>query len=237
MTRISETIDTRRPGAATARFGALALPLGIAVTVGATAVHPHREDVMNDPVVFAEYASRGDWITVHFAQWAGALLLAAGLIALFSALRPGSLPARLGLAASGQFAAAITALQVIDGVALKWAVDAWAAAPPDAETPYFAAAQALRWSEYGFQSYSNILLGLAIGLAGLAILRGATYPRWLGYVALGSAAAWIAHGTTVAYIGLFDSAPRLVGMALLALFVAGLAPRLWRHGRDRTPAS
>jgi hypothetical protein len=66
---------------------------------------------------------------------------------------PGSGPPRFGLAATGQAAAAITALQVVDGIALKWAVDTWAAAPEGPEkTAAFAAANALRWTEYGFQS-------------------------------------------------------------------------------------
>jgi hypothetical protein len=62
---------------------------------------------------------------------------------------------------------------------------------------------------YGFQSYSDILLGLALKLHGLAIARGTGYPRWLDYPAIGSA-AWITHGLMVAHIGLFDPIPRLV---------------------------
>src|SRR4030095_15983944 len=94
---------------------------------------------------------------------------------------------RLCRAAPGQAPAAIIALQAVDGIALKWAVDTWATAPegPD-KTAAFAAAQALRWTEYAFQSYSNILLGLAIGLYGLAIAQGAGLPRWLGYLGIGS---------------------------------------------------
>ncbi len=232
---------TRRPGTAAIRFGALALPLGIVTTLVATQIHPHREHPMNDPVVFTEYAHDSDWITVHFAQWAGTLLLFAGLLGVYYAIRardPGSVPARLGLAATGQAAAGITALQAVDGIALKWAVDNWFALPDGQEkTAAFAAAEALRWAEYGFQSYSNILIGLAVGLFGLAIARGAGYPRWLGYLALGSAAGWITHGLTVAYIGLFDSIPRLIGIALLALFAAGIAPLMWRRGRPQPTTS
>jgi hypothetical protein len=230
-----DTTASRGSGAAAIRFGALALPLGIITTLVATQIHPHREDVMNNPVVFTEYAHDSDWITVHFAQWAGALLLFAGLLGVYYAIRarnPGSVPARLGLAATGQAAAGITALQAVDGIALKWAVDNWFALPhgPD-KTAAFAAADALRWTEYGFQSYSNILIGLAVGLFGLAITRGTGYPRWLGYLALGSACGWITHGLAVAYVGLFDSIPRLIGIALLALFAAGMAPLMWRRSR------
>ena len=233
--------QTRRWG--TARFGAVALPLGLVTTLVATQIHPHRENVMNDQAVFTEYALDSDWITVHFAQSAGALLLFGGLFAVYHAIRsrtgPRSTLARLGLAATAQATAAITALQAVDGIALKWAVDTWATASegPD-KTAAFAAAQALRWTEYAFQSYSNIRLGLAIGLYGLAIARSAALPRWLGYVAIGSASGWIIHGTMVAYVGLFDSIPRLIGIALLALFAAGAAPLMWRtDGARATTAS
>jgi hypothetical protein len=244
MSSTTSTLDTpdlQRSGSAVIRFGAVALPLGLITTFVATAIHPHREHPMNDPVVFTEYAQDSDWIAVHFVQWAGSLLLFAGLLGVYYAIRsrtgPGSGLARFGLAATGQATAAVTALQVVDGVALKWAVDAWVAAPEGAEqTAAFAAAQALRWTEYAFQSYSNILLGLALGLYGLAIARGTGYPRWLGYLAIGSAAAWITHGLLVAHIGLFDSIPRLVAQVLLVVFAAAIAPLMWRRSRPRSTA-
>ena len=222
-------------GRAAVRIGAVALPLGVIAPIVATAIHPHRENVLDNPAVFTEYAQSSDWIAIHFAQWIGALLLFAGLLGVYYAIRertgPGSGLSRFGLAATAQAAAAITALQAVDGIALKWAVDAWTAAPADEKGAVFAAAEALRWTEYAFQSYSNILIGLALGLYGLAIARGSRYPRWIGWIAIGSAVAWITHGVMVAYVGLFDSIPRLVGMALLAVFAVGIAPRIWRATR------
>jgi hypothetical protein len=231
--------DRRRSESAVIRIGAVALPLGLITALAATAIHPHREHPMNDPAVFAEYAQDSDWIAVHFAQWAGSLLLFAGLLGVYYAIRPrtgpGSGLARLGLAAAGQATAAITALQAVDGVALKWAADAWVAAPEGPEkTAAFAAAEALRWTEYGFHSYANILLGLAVGLYGLAIARGTGYPRWLGYLAVGSAAGWITHGLMAAHIGLFDSIPRLVAQVLLVAFAAGIAPLMWRRSQPHS---
>jgi hypothetical protein len=87
-------------------------------------------------------------------------------------------------------------------------VDAWASAPADQEGAAFAAAEALRWTEYSLQSFSNILLGLTPILYGLTIAVGAAYPRCLGWVAAGSGVAWIVHGLMVPYIGFFDSPPR-----------------------------
>ena len=73
-------------------------------------------------------------------------------------------------------------LQAVDGVALKWAVDEWASAPADQQAAAFAAAKVARWTEYSFESYSNILLRLTLILYGLAIALGTVYPRWLGWI-------------------------------------------------------
>ncbi len=148
--------------------------------------------------------------------------------------------ARFGLVAELLAGAALTMLQAVDGVALKWAVDAWASAPADQEVAAFAAAEALRWTEYALQSYSNILLGLTLILYGLAIALGTVYPRWLGWVAAGSGVAWIVHGLMVPYVGLFDSIPRLVAIVLMALWAFIIAVLMWRNssrGRIARPAS
>src|SRR5215208_957049 len=167
---------------------------------------------MDNPAVFMEYAQSDSWVAVHLAQWLAALLVFGGWIALYYFLtaRPDSSAgvARFGFGAAVLTLASITMLQAVDGVALKWAVDAWASAPADQEVAAFAAAEAVRWTEYALQSYSNILLGLTLILYGLAIALGTVYPRWLGWVAAGSGVAWIVHGLMVPYIGLFDSPPR-----------------------------
>jgi len=131
-------------------------------------------------------------------------------------------------------------LQAVDGVALKWAVDTWASAPADQEVAAFSAAAALRWTEYSLQSYSFILLGLTFILYGLSIVLGTVYPRWLGWVAVGSGVAWIVHGLMVPYVGLFDSIPRLVAIVLMALWAFIIGVLMWRNssrGRIARPES
>ncbi len=125
-------------------------------------------------------------------------------------------------------------MQAVDGTALKWAVDAWVAAPAGQKDAAFSAAQALRWTEYAFQSYSNVLLGLTYLFFGLAVAVGAFGPRWLGWVAVASGAAWIVHGVMVTYIGLFDSMPRLIAMLLLGVWVFGTAFLMWRDAGHST---
>jgi hypothetical protein len=228
----------------TTRVGALALPLGIILLVVATAIHTSREDVMDNPAVFMGYAQSDSWVAVHLAQWLAALLVFGGWIALYYSLtaRPDSSAgvARFGFGAAVLTLASITMLQAVDGVALKWAVDAWASAPADQEVAAFAAAEAVRWTEYALQSYSNILLGLTLILYGLAIALGTVYPRWLGWVAAGSGVAWIVHGLMVPYIGFFDSIPRGVALILLAVWAFIMAFLMWRdssRGRIARPQS
>jgi len=224
--------------AITTRIGAIALPLGIILLVVSTAMHPSREDAMDNLAVFMEYAQSDSWIAVHLAQWFAALLIIGGLVALYYSIttkpEADAAVARFGLAAAVLTAASVTMLQAVDGVALKWAVDAWAGAPADQEVAAFAATEALRWTEYSLQSFSNILLGFTLILYGLAIALGTVYPRWLGWVAVGSGVAWITHGLMVPYIGLFDSIPRGVAQVLMYLWAFIMAVLMWRNSsRER----
>jgi hypothetical protein len=241
-------MDARtRAEAITTRIGALALPLGVILLVVSTIIHPSGE-VMNNPVIFMVYAQDDSWIAVHFGQWFGGLLFFGGLIAVYYSItaRPDSGAgvaagvARFGFAAAVLTLASNTILQIVDGVALKWAVDAWASAPADQETATFAVAEGLRWTEYGLQGYSNILLGLTLILYGLAIALGTVYPRWVGWVAAGSGVAWIVHGLMVPYIGLFSSPPRGVALVLMYLWAFIMAFLMWRNssrGRIARPES
>ena len=220
--------------AITTRIGAIALPLGIILYVVATAVfHPNREAPMDNPAIFTEYAQSDSWVAVHLAQWFAALLLIGGLVALYYSIttkpEANAAVARFGFAAALLTGASLTMLQAVDGVALKWAVDTWARVPADQEAVAFSAAQALRWTEYSLQSYSNILLGLTFILYGLAIALSSVYPRWLGWLAAASGVAWIVHGVMVPYVGLFDSIARLVAIVLMALWAFIIAVLMWRN--------
>jgi hypothetical protein len=220
--------------AITTRIGAIALPLGIILFVVVTAIfHPNREAPMDNPAIFTEYAQSDSWVAVHLAQWFAALLIIGGLVALYYSIttkpEANAAVARFGFAAALLTGASLTMLQAVDGVALKWAVDAWASAPAGGEVAAFSAAQALRWTEYALQSYSFILLGLTFILYGLTIALGSVYPRWLGWLAAAFGVAWIVHGLMVPYIGLFDSIPRLVAIVLMALWAFIIAVLMWRN--------
>jgi hypothetical protein len=242
---------TRQVGgddAITTRLGAVALPLGILVLVVAEIFHPSREDPMDFPAVFMEYAQSNIWTTDHLAEYFGFLLLLGGLVALYYSVsaRPGvgAGLAPFGLAAAVTTAASYTVLQAVDGIALKRAVDAWASAPSAQNAAAFAAAETVRWIEIAMNSLSFFLAGLTLFLYGLAIVLGSVYPRWVGLMAAIFGAALMYDGAVVvAYEGFVPSIIKIVGLFLLAVWAFIMAFLMWRNagrqsgGVRRTVAS
>jgi hypothetical protein len=215
------------------RIGAVSLAVGLIGVVVFEALHPAREDPNNNPRVFAEYAADGDWTTVHLGALAGALLLIGGLVALCGSLGLGPSTsaawARLATAAAVTSAAAYGVLQVVDGVALKRAVDALVAAPAPDRTAAFAAAQTVRWTEYGLNSLTFSLVGVTLVLVGVALMTGDQFPRWLGAWALAAGMAYIVKGLGVAYSGFAASVPGLIALALFGTWVVTMVVIMWRR--------
>jgi hypothetical protein len=125
--------------AITTRMGAVALPIGIVLIAISEIFHPAREDPMNFPAVFREYAHSDVWTTAHLGEYFGLLFLLGGLVALYYSVsaRPGAGAglAPFGLAAAVTTAASFTVLQAVDGVTLRYAVDAWASVPAPRRRP------------------------------------------------------------------------------------------------------
>src|SRR5215216_1273015 len=119
--------------AITTKIGAVTLPLAVIVLVVTEYFHPSREDPMDFPAVFMEYAHSDIWTAVHLGEYFGFLLLLGGLVALYYYVtnQPGMGAglAPFGLAAAVTTAGSYTVLQAVDGITLKRAVDAWASAP------------------------------------------------------------------------------------------------------------
>jgi hypothetical protein len=67
-------------------------------------------------------------------------------------------------------------------VALKQAVDAWSSAPAAEKATRFASAEAIRWLEWGTNSYWNFMPGLALVLFAIVIVWTARIPRPIGYL-------------------------------------------------------
>jgi hypothetical protein len=224
--------------AITTRMGAVALPIGIVVIAIAEIFHPAREDPMDFPAVFEEYAKSDVWTTVHLGEYFGFLLLLGGLVALYYSVRArpsvGAGLAPFGHAAAVATAASFTVLQAVDGITLRYAVDAWVSAPAAQKPAAFAAAEVARWTEIGLNSLSYFLAGLTLLLFGLAIALGRVYPRWVGLMAAISGAAFMYDGVgVVAFEGFVPSIIKVAGLLLLAVWAFVMAAFMWRHGSRR----
>jgi hypothetical protein len=188
-----------------------------------TQFHPHGDE--NDhPVIFAKYADSDAWVAIHFGQFAGVLIALAGFLVLYRALdMRGEVPllVRFGLGALIASAAVWAALQAVDGVALKHAVDEWAGASGAEKSLRFGDAETLRWTEWGLQSYFRLLLGLTFVLFGVAIARTGIVFRWLGWIAVLGGLLYMAVGVAVGYSG-FEKPGDGVIQLLFLIFVVGV---------------
>jgi Domain of unknown function (DUF4386) len=204
----------------------------------ATFAHPGL-DSDNYSKVFQKYADSNDWIAIHLVQFAGLLLMLGGLLVLYRVLQVrGVVPVLAGVAAAVAIAAAAAwaVLQAIDGVTQKYAADAWASASGAQETIRYADAQTVRWAEFGANAYANLLLGLAVGLFGIAIARTEIAARWLGWVGVISGLGYMTSGIAVAYAG-FDSAQSTLGIVGEVGFLVFAVGLLVTGVRARDPAT
>lgn len=196
---------------------------GFVVNFVATQFHPSGGE-NNHPVIFAKYAASDPWVGVHVGQFAGVLVALGGFLVLYRALalrEEVPLLARCALGATVITAAIWAALQAVDGVALKHAVDAWAQTSGPEKRIRFADAETVRWMEWGLQSYFRLLLGLTIVLFGVAVALTGVVARWLGWVAVLSGLLYMAVGVAVGYSG-FEKPGDLVIQSLFAIFMVGV---------------
>ena len=171
-----------------------------------TYFHPVPADP-NDPLMaFAEYAADRLWIASHLAQLAGVTLILAALIVVTQLQAPLSSGLGYQLAGAGAVAclALVAALQAVDGIALKRAVNAWSTASAAEKQAAFYAAFAVRQIEVGLASTLSMLSGVTAILYGFAILSDDAFPNWVaGLGVLGGAATAVA-GVLMAYEGFSD---------------------------------
>jgi len=178
------------------RLSAMLLLGGQLLYVVITLLHTGGE-ANHHAVIFAAYAASATWTAVHVAQFACMAIMLAGLLALFSAMDSPTgtarLTARLGAASTTATLALYGVVLAVDGVALKQAVGAWATAPDAEKAARFAAAETMRWLEWGARSYENFTLGLAV-LFAAAVVRTALIPRPIAYLMVLSALTYFAQG-------------------------------------------
>jgi hypothetical protein len=227
------------------RISAALLLVGQFLFIAVGQFHPDRERANDHAAVFAEYAASGAWTLVHLGQFATMAVAIAGLLALFFALN-----VRAGAAGwASRFAAASAlatlalygVLQAVDGVALKQAVNAWAAAPDTEKAARFASAETIRWLEWAVRSYQSFMLGVTLVLFAAAIAWSARIPKPIGYLMGLCGLAYVAQGFVLGAEGFSEAnaAPTLLGYALALAWMIWLAVVAWRTKEPvaETPAA
>jgi hypothetical protein len=220
--------STNRAIAACASAGTVSLIVG-------TYLHPVPEDPNDAVNAFTRYAADRLWVSSHLLQLAGIILMLTALILLATEHRRvrGAIYYRIGAAGAIACLAAAMALQAVDGIALKHAVDAWSAAPAVKRDAAFYAAFAIRQIEVGLASIVSILLGVTAALYGLAMFCDDAFPNWVaGLAGLAGMATTIA-GIVMAYSG-FSGLQMLISMpanSLLLLWMLIIGVVVWRTNR------
>src|SRR5262249_59619295 len=127
MRRRSERTVSRSTG----KIGAICAIAGTVLLSVGTYLHPLEADPNDAVAAFTEYAADHLWVASHLTQLAGVALMVTALLLLTQQLETRSGPGWARVAAAGAIAslAIATALQAVDGIALKRMVDAWAMAP------------------------------------------------------------------------------------------------------------
>lgn len=217
------------------RVGGFCAVLGAVLLFVGTSLHPMEADP-NDPVAaFSEYAADELWVASHLTQLAGVALMVAALIVLAIELEPESGIGLTRIASSGAIASlTLTAvLQAMDGVALKFMVDAWAAAEATEKASLFHATLGVRQVEVGLASVMSMLFGLTVSLYGIVMYNSRHYPRWVAVLALLGGIPTSVGGVVIAYTG-FSNLAMSVNMPaswLLLVWFVSVGVLMWRHGR------
>jgi uncharacterized membrane protein len=195
------------------RLGAVLAVVGLIVQVPLSFWHPHQADPNDSHTVFTEYAASSDWVMVHIGQFAGALLITLGLVALARCLarQPGIAGAfaLLGGAAAVLVAAVFAVQMAVDGVALKATIDAWTIADgsPD-KAAAFLVADGIRSLEKALSAFFHLSNGVTLLALGLALAIGHRLPRWLGWLGATAGVAFLVEGVVVAQTGFSHQAAK-----------------------------
>jgi hypothetical protein len=213
------------PSLRSLRLPATLLLVGQLLYIVVTMLHTGGE--ANDhPAIFAAYANSDAWTLVHLAQFASMAILIAGLLTLFVALggQPGTASWAVVLGAGSAVAALALygALQAVDGIALKHAVDALAGASEADRAARFANTESIRWIEWGMRSYHDVVLGISL-LFGAVAVRTAWIPRPIAYLMGLSGVIYLAQGWVLGTQGFSTTEARTIVLA----FAVDLVWMVW----------
>ncbi len=217
------------------RLSASVVFAGVLISILAGLFHPDRAPANTHPAVFAEYAASGTWTLVHFGQFVGMAGVIAGLVLMSFVLEEevggtGWLN-RLARGAALIALSLYGVLQAVDGVSLKQAVDAWAAATDADKLVRFSSAETIRWLEWGARSYQSFMFGLTLVLFGTAIVCSSQISKPIGYLMAISGVAYLYQGWIIGSEGfsMRNHMPTLVAIgAILAWSIWFLIITWWK---------
>jgi hypothetical protein len=176
---------------------------------------------------------------VHALQFVATAVIVAGLVALCAALTPrsglGLWLARTGAALAIASLAIYGVLQAADGIGNKQVDKAWVAAEGTQRTARFAAAEAMRWLEWGLSSYYSYTAGLALIVVGFAVAVCRPVPAARAIAALAglSGVALLARGGISGVEGFTATHSALI----VTTWVLNLAWAAWLVLAARTAAT
>lgn len=214
-------------------FAAAAAVIGPLIYIPVTLLHP--SGVGNDhPAIFREYALSQTWIAIHIAQLTTQMLALIGITGIAASMlrrQNGRLLALIAVVLAAASIPTTLVLQSVDGIALKRAVDVWVADGATVGSPGFAAARALRWIEEGLNAVLDLTLGFTVITAGAAMIRGAVYPRWMGYIGVVIGIGLLVSAIVFAETGFSPMAQTWVLARNPALWIwtAVAGAMMWRH--------
>ncbi len=216
------------------RIGAVAAIAGALLLFGSTLLHPLEADPNDALAAFQEYAADRLWVATHLGQLLGVAAIVAAMVALARTLDEGRATAwsRVGVAGAVASLAVTAVLQAVDGVALKFMVDKWAAAPAGQRDVIFEAAFGVRQIEIGLSSTMSFLFGLTVIVFGLAMVQSRTYPAWLGWIGLVGGLATATAGVALAFTG-FSGLAMMISMPasiVVLVWVIATGVVMWRDG-------
>ena len=172
-------------------------------------------------------------------QLFGVILMVAALVPLSRRLADGPAAewATLGMAGAIASVAVTSALQAVDGVALKAMVNSWAATPEPGKAALFQAAFGVRQIEIGLASISILLFGITVTIYGIALLTDRRFPKWLGFTALASGVPTAIAGVVIAYTGFsgLAMAIEMPSVSLLILWMVALGVFGWKQSNVLGP--
>jgi hypothetical protein len=203
------------------RIGAISAISGAVLLAFGTYLHPLQADPNDASRAFAEYAADHLWVASHLTQFLGVVLMVGALVLLSRSMANGPAAhwAHLGIAGAIASLAMTSALQAVDGVALKVMVDTWAGAPENEKSMLFQGAFAVRQIEIGLASLMTLLFGVTVMIYGIALVVDRSFPTWLGVLGIAGGVPLLVAGTVMAHTG-FSEVAMAVSMPSSILLLA-----------------